>query len=57
MVVRTESCLMPNSHFETLKPQWGFPGKESTCNAWDMSLIPRLGRSPEGGLNLEILKK
>ena len=31
----------------------GFPsslaGKESTCNAGDLGLIPRLGRSPEGG--------
>ena len=24
-------------------------GKESTCNAGDLSLIPGLGRSPEGG--------
>ena len=32
---------------------WGFPGssvgKESTCNAGDLGLIPRLGRSPEEG--------
>jgi len=31
----------------------GFPGgsdgKESACNAGDLSLIPRSGRSPEGG--------
>ena len=31
----------------------GFPGgsdgKESACNAGDLGLIPRLGRSPEGG--------
>ena len=31
----------------------GFPGgsdgKESTCNAGDLGLIPGLGRSPEGG--------
>ena len=31
----------------------GFPsslaGKESTCNAGDLGLIPRLGRSPGGG--------
>ena len=25
------------------------PGKESACNAGDPSLIPGLGRSPEGG--------
>ena len=29
---------------------WGFPGssdnKESACNAWDLDLIPGLGRSP-----------
>ena len=25
------------------------PGKESTCNAGDPSLIPRSGRSPGGG--------
>ena len=24
-------------------------GKESACNAWDLSLIPGLGRSPEEG--------
>ena len=24
-------------------------GKESTCNVGDLSLIPRLGRSPGGG--------
>ena len=24
-------------------------GKESACNAGDLGLIPRLGRSPEGG--------
>ena len=32
---------------------WGFPGssvgKESTCNAGDLGLIPRLGRSPGEG--------
>ena len=32
---------------------WGFPhgsdGKESTCNARDLGLIPGLGRSPGGG--------
>ena len=32
---------------------WGFPGdsagKESTCNAEDLSSIPGLGRSPEEG--------
>ena len=30
---------------------WGFPGgsgKESTCNAGDLGLIPGLGRSPPG---------
>ena len=27
----------------------GSVGKESTCNAGDLSLIPGLGRSPEGG--------
>ena len=31
----------------------GFPGgsdgKEATCNAGDLGLIPELGRSPEGG--------
>ena len=31
----------------------GFPGgsagKESACNAGDLGLIPRLGRSPGGG--------
>ena len=26
-----------------------FKGKEYTCNAGDMGLIPGLGRSPEGG--------
>ena len=33
--------------------QQGFPGgsvgKESTCNAWDLGLIPELGRSPGEG--------
>ena len=33
---------------------WGFPdssvGKESTCNAGDPSLIPRLGRSAGEGI-------
>ena len=32
---------------------WGVPGgsdgKESTCNARDLDLIPGLGRSPGGG--------
>ena len=32
---------------------WGFPGgsdgKESTCNAGDLTSIPGLGRSPGGG--------
>ena len=32
---------------------WGFPdssaGKESTCNAGDLGLIPGLGRSPGEG--------
>ena len=32
---------------------WGFSGgsagKESSCNAGDLSLIPGLGRSPGGG--------
>ena len=32
---------------------WGFPGgsggKESTCNAVDLGLIPGLGRAPEDG--------
>ena len=32
---------------------WGFPGgsdgKESTCSAEDLGLIPGLGRSPGGG--------
>ena len=27
----------------------GSSGKESTCNEGDLSLIPRLGRSPEEG--------
>ena len=27
----------------------GSDGKESACNAGDLSLIPGLGRSPEGG--------
>ena len=27
----------------------GSDGKESTCNAGDLSLIPGLGRSPGGG--------
>ena len=27
----------------------GSNGKESTCNAGDLVLIPRLGRSPGGG--------
>ena len=29
-------------------PSW-LNGKESTCNAGDISLIPGLGRSPGGG--------
>ena len=37
----------------TLSLFMGFPGgsdgKESTCNAGDLSLIPGLGRSPAGG--------
>ena len=41
-------------HSWNLKPgSLGFPGgsdgKESTCNAGDLGLIPRLGRSPGGG--------
>ena len=41
-------------HSWSLKPgSLGFPGssdgKESTCNAGDLGLIPRLGRSPGGG--------
>ena len=35
----------------TTKLFWGFPGvsdgKESSCNAGDLGLIPGLGRSPE----------
>ena len=37
-------------------PSWGFPGgwfsgKESTCNAGDLGLIPGSGRSPGGNGN------
>ena len=39
--------------FLVLCVNMGFPGgsdgKESTCNAGDLSLIPGLGRSPGGG--------
>ena len=28
---------------------WCLSGKESTCNAGDLGLIPGLGRSPGGG--------
>ena len=38
---------------------WGLPcgsdGKESTCNAGDLSSIPGLGRSPGGGLGNPLL--
>jgi len=33
----------------TKKLHDGSDGKESTCNAGDLSLIPELGRSPGGG--------
>ena len=28
---------------------WWLSDKESPCNAWDMGIIPRSGRSPGGG--------
>ena len=31
-------------------PNWGFPGKESACNAGDPGSIPGLGRSPGEGI-------
>ena len=38
---------------QTRRTFWGFPGgsdgKETTCNAGDPGLIPRLGRSPGEG--------
>ena len=43
---KLECCL-------ELQALWGFPGcshgKESACNAGDLSLIPDLGRFPEEG--------
>ena len=44
----------PVCHSWNLKPgslvfPGGSDGKESTCNAGDLGLIPRLGRSPGGG--------
>ena len=41
---------MPNFffHFNVGFP-CGLPGKESTCNAGDLGLIPGLGRSPGEG--------
>ena len=45
--------LLMHPHFCRGKDQKGFPGgsdgKESTCNAGDLGLIPGLGRSPGGG--------
>ena len=52
------SFLIQLSHYHLLAsgfstPGVGFPGssagKESTCNAGDLGLIPGLGRSPGGG--------
>ena len=45
------------ANLRNLKRHMGFPGgsdgKESACDAWDLPLIPRLGRSPgEGNGNL-----
>ena len=41
------------SHIYLQVSVWGFPcgsaGKESTCNAGDLGLIPGLGRSPGKG--------
>ena len=40
-------------HLAAIRCLKGFPdssaGKESACNAGDLGLIPRLGRSPGGG--------
>ena len=36
-------------HLEALGFPGGSAGKESTCNAGDLGLIPGLGRSPGGG--------
>ena len=48
-----EKCLLPNSVKDVLSLGWGFPsgsdGKESACDAGDLSLIPGLGRSPGEG--------
>ena len=38
-----------NTHSGVLGPPSGSSGKESTCNAGDLGLIPGLGRSPEEG--------
>ena len=32
-----------------VEDEWWLNGKESACNAGDLSLIPGLGRSPGGG--------
>ena len=48
-VVNLSTMLVTNM----LAIYWGFPrssvGKESTCNAGDLGLIPGLGRSPGEG--------
>ena len=48
-----EKRLLPNSVKDVLSLGWGFPsgsdGKESACDAGDLSLIPGLGRSPGEG--------
>ena len=47
-----------NSIYTFSIPKLGFPdssvGKESTCNAGDLSLIPGLGRSPGGGVGYQL---
>ena len=47
------ACIIITTYTSQLPTQRGFPdsspGKESTCNAGDLSLIPGLGRSPGEG--------
>ena len=58
----TSKCFiqLQNQELKYLPTSWGFPytsvGKESACNAGDLSSIPGLGRSPgEGNDNSSIL--
>ena len=52
-VIRQEGAHFSFFLFDLFRPSMGFPGgsdgKESSCNAGDLSSIPGSGRSPGGG--------